>query len=158
MPAIWIAGVVPGAHPGARTRTPCGTTPSRSRVYHFTRCAVCCCLGWSGTIRTSDLRDQNPLLYQLSYAPRYCCGLCFWQRRGESNPRHAVLETAALPLSYSPSCVDWASRHLDPCGSSIGSRDPGPRAWLRLDKAVFALERCEILVVRGGFEPPTSGL
>lgn len=26
----------------------------------------------------------------------------FWQGRRESNPRHAVLETAALPLSYAP--------------------------------------------------------
>jgi hypothetical protein len=51
--------------------------------------------GGDGRNRTADTKIFSPLLYQLSYNPRK--GKKKWRARQDSNLRHAVLETAALP-------------------------------------------------------------
>ena len=72
-------------------RTPLAVTRKKSSVVaafllgFFDRCTTLACLG--------ERQQKKPPLLR---------GLMFWQGQKDSNPRHAVLETAALPTELYP--------------------------------------------------------
>ena len=76
-----------------------------------------CPFGAAGRIRTADLILTKDALYLLSYSSIciYLYQLSLqktWQGQKDSNPRHAVLETAALPAELYPYVVGL--RGLEP--------------------------------------------
>ena len=62
--------------------------------------------GAAGQIRTADLILTKDALYLLSYSSiEAILKIAIWRRGRDLNPRHAVLETAALPTELYPYVV-----------------------------------------------------
>ena len=57
-------------------------------------------------------RRSNQLNYRATYTNQLMLGDVKWQGQKESNPRHAVLETAALPAELYPYMVRVSQREV----------------------------------------------
>ena len=93
---------------------------------------------------------------------------CFWRGRWGSNPLTTILETAALPLRYSPWLPPWDSNPDNPFRGNNGFRDRRPtikREGIIVPQGTFKkcltalsqLSYTRIMERAVGLEPTTSG-